>query len=88
MTTPKRSRGGKPDALAAPQDVSGALAELITSLRPHALCDSCIALDIHVSHAEARAAAVGVAMGEAFERTLRRCHRCARTVEATGARPR
>ena len=66
--------------------VLDALAALITSIKPHALCDSCIALDVHVSHAEARDAALSTAIGDAFERTLRRCHRCARTVEATAAR--
>ncbi len=70
----------------APREVSSDLAGLITSIKPHALCDSCIALDVQVSHAEAHEAAVSAAMGGAFQRTLRRCHRCGRTVEATGTR--
>jgi hypothetical protein len=82
MTTRKRPQ----DPSTASPDLSGELAGLITSIKPYALCDSCIALDVHVSHAEARDAAVSAAMGEAFERTVRRCHRCARTVEATAAR--
>lgn len=67
-------------------DLIEALAALITSIKPHALCDSCIALDVHVSHAEARDAALSPAIGEAFERALRRCHRCGRTVDVTAAR--
>ena len=81
MTTRKRQ-----DPSTAIPDLPGELAGLITSIKPYALCDSCIALDVHVSHAEARDAAVSAASGEAFERTVRRCHRCARTVEATAAR--
>ena len=66
--------------------LTGGLADLITSVKPLALCDSCIALDIHVSHAEARDAAVSAAIGDGFERKLQICHRCGRTVEATCAR--
>ena len=82
MTIRKRPQ----DPSTAIPDLSGELAGLITSIKPYALCDSCIALDVHVSHAEARDAAVSAALSEAFERTVRRCHRCARTVEATAAR--
>jgi hypothetical protein len=85
MATRKR-RGSEPTAAAPTANPTGDVAGLITSIKPDALCDSCIALDIHVSHAEAHAAAMSAATGEAFERTLRRCHRCGRTVEATAAR--
>ena len=69
-----------------PDDLTGGFAGLITSIKPFALCDSCIALDVHVSHAEAHDAAVSAAIGEAFERRVQTCHRCGRTVEATCAR--
>jgi hypothetical protein len=82
MTNRKRQQAPS----AATPDLFGELAVLIASIKPYALCDSCIALDVHVSHAEARDAAVSAATGEAFERTLRACHRCGRTVEATAAR--
>jgi hypothetical protein len=84
---PRKTRSGSDSSAArAPQDLAGELAVLITSIKPFALCDSCIALDVHVSHAEARDAAVSVAMSDAFERKLQRCHRCGRTVEATSLR--
>jgi hypothetical protein len=73
-------------ALRHPHDLAVGLAGLITSVKPSALCDSCIALDVHVSYAEARDAAVAAAISEAFERRLQTCHRCGRTVEATCAR--
>jgi hypothetical protein len=80
----RRGPGGSPAPATA--DLSSGLAGLIMSIKPHALCDSCIALDVHVSHADAHDAAVNAAAGEAFQRTLRRCHRCGRTVEATSTR--
>jgi hypothetical protein len=67
-------------------DLVGGLAGLITSIKPFALCDSCIALDVHVSRTEAQEAAVSVARSDAFKRGLQRCHRCGRTVEATSVR--
>ena len=82
MRTKRRTRA----PIAISRDLSTEIAGLVTSIKPHALCDSCIALDAHVSHAEAHEAAVSAATGEAFERTLGRCHRCGRTVETTGAR--
>ena len=82
-----RSRRKRARPEAAPADVVGELAALITSIKPHALCDSCIALDVHVSYAEARDAAVVNSMrDDAFERLLRRCHRCGRTVTVTAVR--
>jgi hypothetical protein len=85
MATRQR-RGGEPSENAPIPGLACDLASLITSIKPYALCDSCIALDIHVSHADAHAAAMSAATGDSFERTLRRCHRCGRTVEATAAR--
>lgn len=82
----KRAAGSHGSSITTTRDVSGELAGLIMSIKPDALCDSCIALDVHVSHAEAHDAAVAAAMGDALERTVRRCQRCGRTVEATGAR--
>jgi len=81
--TMKRRAAAPP---AASRDVSVEVAGLLTSIKPDALCDSCIALDARVSHAEAHEAAMSAATGEGFQRTLGRCHRCGRTVETTGAR--
>jgi flagellar biosynthesis regulator FlbT len=67
-------------------DLSRRLAELIASIKPRALCDSCIALDVHVSYAEAHEAALSAVMGEMFERTVLRCDRCSRLVDTTRAR--
>jgi len=79
----RKRRGPK----AGPADIIAELTALITSIKPHALCDSCIALDMHVSHAEARDAAVANSkQDDAFERLLRRCHRCGRTVTVTAVR--
>lgn len=82
MTMKRRA----PAPIAASRELSIQVAGLVASIKPHALCDSCIALDAHVSHAEAHEAAVSAATGEAFQRTLGRCHRCGRTVETTAAR--
>jgi len=73
-------------AVRRPDDLMEGLAGLITSIKPFALCDSCIALDVHVSHAQAHDAAVSAAIGDAFERRVQTCHRCGRTVEVTCAR--
>jgi flagellar biosynthesis regulator FlbT len=81
MTTKRRTQAPS----AASRELSTEVEGLLTSIKPHALCDSCIALDAHVSHAEAHEAAVSAATGEAFQRTLGRCHRCGRAVETTGA---
>jgi hypothetical protein len=85
---PTRSKASRDESgtVGRPDDLTGGLAGLIASIKPLALCDSCIALDVHVSHAEAHEAAVSAAMGEAFERRVQSCHRCGRTVEATCAR--
>ena len=82
MTTRRRAHA----PIAASPELSIQVAGLVASIKPHALCDSCIALDAHVSHAEAHEAAVSAATGETFQRTLGRCHRCGRTVETTAAR--
>jgi hypothetical protein len=88
VKTPKRRKptaASGPDAVSQ-QDVAAGLAGLITSIKPLALCDSCIALDVRVSFAEAHEASVSAGMSTVFERTLQRCHRCGRTVEAICAR--
>jgi len=61
------------------------MADLIASVKPRALCDSCMALDIHVSYAEAHEAALRAAMGGMFVRTVLRCDRCSRLVDTTRA---
>jgi len=80
-----RSRKKFPGPVAVPGDVVGQLAALITSIKPLGLCDGCLALDLHVSYAEARDAAVINSMRDVFERLLRPCHRCGRTVPVTTA---
>ena len=79
----KFSNGSGSDTRRQAFDLVGGLAGLITSIKPFALCDSCIALDVHVSRAEAQEAAVRVAMSDVFKRGLQRCHGCVRKVEAT-----
>lgn len=81
-----RTKRTAPAPIPAGRELSIDIAAFVTSIKPHALCDSCIALDAHVSHAEAHEAAMSAATGEAFQRTLGRCHRCGRTVETTAAR--
>ena len=81
-----RTKRRAPAPIEVSRDLSTEIAALVMSIKPDALCDSCIALEAHVSHAEAHEAAVSAATGEAFQRTLGRCHRCGRTVETTGAR--
>ena len=86
--TPRRLRSttGSDSRVDSQPDVAAGLAGLITSIKPLAFCDSCIALDVRVSLAEAHEASVNAALSAAFERTLQRCHRCGRTVEAICAR--
>lgn len=82
----KRSRGSGLEIVSTGADLSRRLADLIASIKPRALCDSCIALDVHVSYAEAHEAALSAVMGEMFERTVLRCDRCSRLVDTTRAR--
>jgi hypothetical protein len=68
-------------------ELASRVADLVGSIKPRALCDSCIALDLHVSYAEAHEAVLKE-LGEVFERTPMRCDRCSRVVDATRARAR
>jgi hypothetical protein len=84
----KRRNGTGSEGATGCAELSQGLADLIASIKPRALCDSCIALDRHVSYAEAQDAVLrGVTTG-AFERVLMRCDRCRRVVDATRARAR
>lgn len=82
----KHRRGSGLKTVTTGADLCRRMADLIASIKPHALCDSCMALDVHVSYAEAHEAALSALMGEMFERTVLRCDRCNRLVDATRAR--
>jgi hypothetical protein len=82
----KRRHDTGSECEAGSTELSQGVANLIASIKPRALCDSCIALDRHVSYAEAQETVLrGVTTG-AFERVLMRCDRCSRVVDATRAR--
>jgi hypothetical protein len=52
--------------------------------RPHAYCDGCLALRVRATLEEARRAAERVATDvTSFERKLRACHGCGRTLLLT-----
>jgi hypothetical protein len=76
-----------PEPLPESPTTDAALVRLLHAIRPAGLCDSCLALDAHVSGAEAHAASLRLAAAGQVERTVRRCDRCARTVEITAATP-
>ncbi|MBI2219173.1 MAG: hypothetical protein HYU51_17975 [Candidatus Rokubacteria bacterium] len=57
---------------------------VLHSDRPHAYCDGCLALRVHATLEEARRAAERVAAEAAsFDRRLRACHGCGRTLQLT-----
>ena len=82
----KRRRGSGVKTVTTGADLCRRMADLIASIKPHGLCDSCMALDVHVSYAEAHEAALRAVMDEMFERTVLRCARCNRLVDTTRAR--
>jgi hypothetical protein len=56
--------------------------------RPIVHCDSCLALRLHISLAESRAAAEHLAGEPGFNRESDECYTCRRTVELTSVRRR
>jgi hypothetical protein len=84
----KRLNGTGSESATGWAELSQGLADLITSIKPRALCDSCIALDRHVSYAEAQEAVLRGVTDGVFERVPMRCDRCSRVVDATRARAR
>jgi hypothetical protein len=78
------SRAPAPESPAA---LEAAIVRLVAGLRPHGLCDSCLALDARVSGAEAKAVGTRLAETGEIERMVGRCDRCRRTLEVTRARP-
>jgi hypothetical protein len=59
------------------------LRQLLAAQHPFAYCDGCLAFQIYVSLAEARAAAMTVSGEPGFSRQRRECHGCRRMVEQT-----
>jgi len=82
-----RGRIPRPPVTESPAAVDAALIRLVGTIRPAGLCDSCLALDVHLSGAEARAAGIRLAAAGEVERAVGRCDRCRRTVEVTRATP-
>jgi hypothetical protein len=68
------------------RDPISEIRDLLDQYRPFAHCDGCLALRLHVSLAEGRAAALRLAAEPGFERQRSECHTCRRTVELTSMR--
>lgn len=72
---------------AADEPLDEQIANVLRRERTDAYCDACLALQLHVSLAEAQAAALRVAIATmAFDRKRRACSGCGRTVELTSIR--
>ena len=82
-----RERVSRAPAPESPATLEAMIVRLVTGLRPHGLCDSCLALDARVSGAEAKAAGLRLAGVTEVERMVGRCDRCRRTLEVTRALP-
>ena len=57
--------------------------QLLARQRPFAYCDACLALQIGISLADAKAAALSVSRDPGFSRQRRECYACGRTIELT-----
>lgn len=62
--------------------------DLLEQQRPFAHCDACLALRLHLSLAECRAAAVRLASEPGFQRKRGECYTCRRAVDLTSMRTR
>lgn len=69
--------------MVARRDAISAIRDLLEHQRPFAHCDGCLALRLHVSLAESRAAALRLAGEPGFNRQRCECHTCLRMVELT-----
>lgn len=65
------------------RDAISEIRDLLEQHRPFAHCDGCLALRLHVSLAESRAAALQLAEEPGFDRRRDECYTCRRTVELT-----
>ena len=68
------------------RDAISEIRHLLEQQRPLAHCDGCLALRLHISLVESRAAAHRLADERGFSRQRSECYTCRRTVELTTMR--
>lgn len=68
-----------------PDDLEIGIVRILRTTAPDAYCDACLALTLEVSLDQARQAAIRLGRSSLFERKMKPCYRCDRTLELTSA---